>query len=187
MLFRAFAIPGPMEIVPRKFTDERGYFSEIFKLSLFEEHAGPTEFVQDNQSLSVRAGTIRGIHFQTPPAAQGKLVRCISGKVFDVVVDLRQGSPHYGKWESVILTPEQNNQVWVPIGFGHAFCTLADNSIVGYRVTHDYSPEHDKGIIWNDPGLAIEWPLVASPDTLSAKDRELPMLSHLPPHFTIES
>lgn len=187
MLVRAFAVPGPFEILPRKFTDERGYFSEVFRLNLFEQHAGRTEFVQDNQSLSVRAGTIRGIHFQTPPAAQGKLVRCVSGKVFDVVVDLRQGSPHYGKSEAVILTPEDNNQVWVPIGFGHAFCTLEPNSIIGYRVTSYYSPENDMGVAWDDPDIGIDWPEIADPVTLSAKDRKQPRLADLPHYFTVDA
>ena len=187
MEFRSFDIDGPMEIRPRKIEDERGYFSEIFRLGAFVDHAGPVEFVQDNQSLSVRTGTIRGIHFQSPPAAQGKLVRCLTGMLVDVAVDLRNGSPTYGKWVSVVLTPEENNQLWVPVGFGHAFCTLEPNSIISYRVTSYYSPENDKGVAWDDPEIGIDWPDVADPATLSAKDRQQPSLSQLPAYFAMES
>ena len=114
MEFRTFAIEGPLELVPRKIEDARGYFSETFRLAAFTEHAGPVGFVQDNQSLSVRTGTIRGIHFQSLTRAQGKLVRCLSGSLLDVAVDLRTGSPTYGQWIAVTLTPEQNNQLWIP-------------------------------------------------------------------------
>jgi dTDP-4-dehydrorhamnose 3,5-epimerase len=183
MEFRTFAMDGPLEIRPRKLADERGYFSEIFRLGKFVERAGPTEFVQDNQSLSLRAGTIRGIHFQTHPAAQGKLVRCLAGKLLDVAVDLRRDSPTYGEWESVVLSSEDNNQLWVPVGFGHAFCTLEPNSVISYRVTSYYSPENDKGVAWDDPDIAIDWPSIADRDTLSAKDRQQPRLRDLPAAF----
>lgn len=185
MEFRSLAIPGPVEVVARKITDERGYFSEIFRRNEFEEGIGPAEFVQENESLSVKAGTVRGIHFQTHPAAQGKLVRCVKGKVFDVAVDLRRDSPTFGQWDSVLLSPDQNNQLWVPIGFGHGFCTLVSNSIVIYSVTDYYSPEHDKGLAWDDPQLAIEWPKVADPETLSVKDRHQPSLQDLPAYFSV--
>lgn len=151
MEFRSFDIEGPLEIVPQKIDDERGYFLEIFRLDAFARHAPPVEFVQDNQSLSIRVGTIRGIHFQSPPVAQGKLVRCLAGKLFDVAVDLRHGSATYGRWISVMLSPEQNNQFWIPAGFGHAFCTLEPDSVISYRVTSYYSPDHDRaslGTMW---------------------------------------
>lgn len=186
MEFRTFDIPGPIEILPTKIEDDRGYFSELFRLEPFVGHAGPVEFVQDNQSLNLRAGTIRGIHFQAEPAGQGKLVRCASGSVMDVAVDLRRNSPTYGRWTSVVLTPQSNNQLWVPIGFGHAFCTLEPNSVIHYRVTSYYSPDHDGGVAWNDPDIAIDWPNVADPDTLSAKDRALPPLAGLPQYFSME-
>lgn len=186
MEFRRLGLDGPIEIEPHKIGDERGYFSEIFRLDEFARHAPPVEFVQDNQSLSSRAGTIRGIHFQTCPAAQNKLVRCLAGRLFDVAVDLRRDSPSYGMWVSVELSPEQNNQLWVPAGFGHAFCSLEPNSIISYRVTSYYSPEHDKGVAWDDPDIAIDWPSVADPDTLSAKDRNQPCLAELPAYFSIE-
>jgi len=187
MEFRSFAIKGPIEIVPRQIADERGYFCEVFRADTFTAHAGKTDFVQDNQSLSVRVGTIRGIHFQSDPVAQGKLVRCLAGKVFDVAVDLRHDSPDYGRWISTVLTPDANNQLWVPVGFGHAFCTLESNSVIGYRVTNYYSPENDKGVAWDDPDIAIEWPRLADADTLSAKDGVQPSLAALPQYFSMEA
>lgn len=187
MEFRTFALDGPIEIIPRKIEDERGYFMELFRLADFVAKAGPIEFVQDNQSLSVRPGTIRGIHFQSDPFAQGKLVRCIGGKIFDVAVDLRRDSPCYGSWVAVTLTPEQGNQLWIPAGFGHAFCSLEPNSVIHYRVTSYYSAECDKGVAWDDPDIAVEWPPVADSDTLSAKDRQQPKLVDLPPYFAIKA
>lgn len=184
MKFGEFELDGPVEITPQKIEDDRGYFSEIFRLDAFAAYAPGVTFVQDNQSLSARAGTIRGIHFQSHPAAQGKLVRCLAGQVFDIAVDLRTGSPTYGKWVSVILSPEANNQLWIPVGFGHAFCTLEPNSIVSYRVTDYYSPNNDKGVAWDDPQIAIEWPDVADPATLSAKDRRQPSLATLAAFFS---
>ena len=186
MQFRNFELEGPFEVIPRKIEDARGYFSEVFRLCDFLEHAPGTEFVQDNQSLSLRPGTIRGLHFQTPPAAQGKLVRCLAGRLVDVAVDIRSRSPTYGHWVSVVLSPEQNNQLWVPAGFAHGFCTLEPNTIISYRVTSYYSPEHDKGLAWDDPQIAVEWPDVADPDTLSAKDRKQPGLADLPAYFSME-
>ena len=186
MEFRNFDVSGPFEIVPHKIQDERGYFSEVFRVDAFSQHARAPEFVQDNQSLSVRPGTIRGIHFQSPPAAQGKLVRCLAGNLLDVAVDLRVDSPTYGRSISVTLSPVDNNQLWVPVGFGHGFCTLEPNTIISYRVTSYYNPEHDKGVAWDDPDIAIEWPDVADPETLSAKDRRQPTLTELPRYFSME-
>jgi dTDP-4-dehydrorhamnose 3,5-epimerase len=186
MDFKSFGLEGPLEITPQKFEDERGYFSEIFRYSDFCERVGVVNFVQENQSLSVRRGTIRGIHFQTRPSAQGKLVRCLAGAGMDVAVDLRHDSPDFGRWIAVILTPQLNNQLWVPIGFGHAFCTLEPNSVISYRVTDYYSPEHDQGVAWDDPEIGIDWPSLADPETLSAKDRAQPSLSELPIHFLLK-
>ena len=185
MEFRKFSIDGPLEIVPRKIEDERGYFSELFRLDQFRRTAGTIDFVQDNQSLSVRPGTIRGIHFQTHPRAQGKLVRCLAGSAFEVAVDLRRDSPTFGKSVSIVLNSETNNQFWIPVGFGHVFCTLEPRTVIGYRVTDYYSPEHEFGVAWNDPGIAIDWPDVADPDSLSAKDRRQPSLADLPNYFSV--
>ena len=187
MEFRSLGLDGPLEIIPRKIEDDRGYFSEIFRLADFAQRAGPVEFVQDNQSLSVRAGTIRGIHFQSHPEAQGKLVRCLAGKLLDVAVDLRRGSPSFGKWVSVVLSPEENNQLWVPVGFGHGFCSLEPNSIISYRVTSYYSPENDRGVAWDDPEIGVEWPEIGDPGTLSPKDRKQPALAKLPAYFSMEA
>jgi len=186
MEFRRFDVEGPFEIVPDRIDDERGYFSEIFRLSDFSRQGGPADFVQDNQSLSVRVGTIRGLHFQAPPAAQGKLVRCLAGRLFDVAVDLRSDSPTYGKWLSVMLSTQENNQLWIPVGFAHGFCTLEPNSVISYRVTSYYSPENDKGVAWNDPDIGVDWPDIADPETLSAKDREQPSLAELPAYFSMK-
>jgi dTDP-4-dehydrorhamnose 3,5-epimerase len=187
MEFESLGLEGPLVLRPRKIDDERGYFCEIFRLEEFAAHAGPVEFVQENQSLSVRSGTIRGIHFQSNPAAQGKLVRCLAGKLLDVAVDLRRGSPTFGRWVSAVLSPEDVNQLWVPVGFGHAFCTLQPNTVIGYRVTSYYSPENDKGLAWDDPDVAIDWPDIADPATLSSKDRTQPRLADLPAYFAVDA
>jgi dTDP-4-dehydrorhamnose 3,5-epimerase len=186
MEFRTFELDGPVEIIPRKIEDERGYFAEIFRQSSFAERAGRVEFAQDNQSLSVRAGTVRGLHFQTNPAAQGKLVRCLAGSLLDVAVDLRADSSTYGRWVSVVLSANDCNQLWVPVGFGHGFCTLEPNTIINYRVTNYYSPENDKGVAWDDPDIGVTWPDIADADTLSAKDRCQPYLAELPAYFWVK-
>jgi len=183
MQFRTFDISGPLEILPTRHADERGYFAEIYREDRFFEQVGPIEFVQENQSLSVRQGTLRGIHYQTAPFAQGKLVRCTSGAIFDVAVDLRHGSPSFGCWIAVELSAELANQLWIPAGFGHAFCTLQPGSTVSYKVTAYYSGPNDGGVLWNDPEIGVIWPAVADPDTLSAKDRVQPRLADLPVLF----
>ncbi|QIK78061.1 dTDP-4-dehydrorhamnose 3,5-epimerase [Sphingomonas piscis] len=185
MEFRTFAVEGLLEITPRKLEDERGYFSEVFRLSAFAERVGPTAFVQDNQSLSKRAGTIRGLHFQSHPAAQGKLVRCLAGRLLDVAVDLRRNSPSYGQHVALELSPDDNKHFWIPAGFAHGFCTLEPDSVISYRVTSYYSPEHDKGVAWDDPDIAIDWPAIADPESLSAKDRVQPTLKQLPAYFSL--
>lgn len=185
MNFRLFDLEGPVEITPDQHRDNRGYFSETFRDDVFCLNVAAVTFVQENESLSLRLGTIRGIHFQTHPAAQEKLVRCLAGQVFDIAVDLRRDSPDFGRWVSVVLSPEESNQLWVPVGFGHAFCTLEPNSVISYRVTSYYSPENDKGVAWNDPNIAIAWPDIADPETLSEKDRNQPSLAELPPYFSV--
>ena len=186
MNFRDLEIPGLVEITPTKFGDARGYFSEIYRADRFSERIAGIEFVQENQSLSVKTGTIRGIHFQTDPFAQGKLVRCLAGAIFDAAVDLRRGSPSFGQWAAVELTAEANNQFWIPAGFGHAFCTIKPDSVVCYKVTSYYSAANDAGVLWNDPEIGIVWPDVADAGTLSAKDRVQPRLAELPAHFHFE-
>lgn len=186
MQFRTFDIAGPLEIIPTRHLDERGYFAEIFREDRFLDAAGPVHFVQENQSLSLRTGTLRGIHYQTAPFVQGKLVRCTAGAIFDVAVDLRHGSPSFGQWLAVELSAELANQLWIPAGFGHAFCTLQPGSTVAYKVTAYYSGPNDGGVRWNDPAIGVEWPAAADPDTLSAKDRVQPLLADLPVLFRQE-
>ena len=171
-------------ITPRVFRDARGFFSESYNARTLAEVAGITaQFVQDNHSLSVVKGVVRGLHFQTPPAAQDKLVRVIRGSIFDVAVDIRRGSPTYGQHVSAVLSAENAMQMWVPKGFAHGFCTLEPNTEVFYKTTHYYEPAHDKGLRWNDPALGIAWPVAADDAVLSSKDTTQPLLSELPEYF----
>lgn len=186
MKFELTTIPDVLLIAPRKFGDERGFFMETFRNDRFQEMVGNVPFVQDNQSLSRDAGTVRGLHFQLPPKAQGKLVRCISGSVLDVAVDIRQGSPTYGKHVAIELSAENAFQLWIPPGFAHGFCTLKPNSEVSYKVTEYYSPEHDRGLLWNDPLLEILWPISGDRAVLSAKDQKHPGLSALESNFSYQ-
>lgn len=181
------AIPEIVQIIPKRHGDARGYFSEIFKDEWFRSQVVDVDFVQENQSLSQAVGTVRGLHFQTDPFAQGKLVRCLSGAIFDVGVDIRTGSPTLGQWVGLELSAENGHQLWVPAGFAHGFCTLTPDAVVCYKVTAGYSPENDKGLAWDDEDIAIVWPDIADPETLSGKDRVQPKLQQLPPYFTFQS
>lgn len=185
MDFQTFDIVGLALLTPRHIGDERGYFAETFRADIFADKIGDYKFVQDNESMSARVGTIRGLHFQSEPHAQGKLVRCTAGALFDVTVDIRAGSPTYGQWIGETLTPENGKQLWIPPSFAHGFCTLEPNTVMAYRVTGGYySAECDKGLAWDDPAIGISWPDVADADTLSAKDRKQPLLADLPTYFT---
>lgn len=184
MLVQSFKISGIKLFIPRHIGDERGYFAEIFRADLFAQHCGNWTFVQDNESRSVRPGTIRGLHFQSEPYTQGKLVRCTAGALFDVAVDIRQGSPTFGRWVGETLTADNGKQLWVPPGFAHGFCSLEPNTVICYKVTGYYSAECDKGLRWDDPAIGIKWPDAADSEALSAKDRQQPMLDELPTYFT---
>ncbi len=173
-----------VEILPSRYGDHRGYFSETFRDDWFRANVAEVGFVQENQSLSRALGVVRGMHFQTNPFAQGKLVRCIAGSIFDVAVDIRQGSPAFGKWIGVTLTAERGNQLWIPAGFLHGFCTLEPDCLVAYKVTAYYDRNSDKGVAWNDPAIGIQWPEIADPTQLSAKDSQQPLLADLPTYFT---
>lgn len=166
-------LPGLLLIEGKSFPDARGYFLESYRENELRA-AGLPALVQDNLSRSTK-GTLRGLHYQKRPAAQGKLVRCLRGKIFDVVVDIRQGSPAYGRHLSIELSDEGNRMLWVPQGFAHGFYTLSDAADVLYKVDDYYSPEHDRGILWSDPALAIRWP--SSDANLSPKDARHPYLS----------
>lgn len=187
MDIRHFDIPGPVVIIPRKFQDERGYFSETYVDPWFRENVAQTSFVQENHSYSAQAGTLRGIHFQMSPHAQGKLVRVLRGAVVDVAVDLRKGSPHFGRHVSVTLSAENWNQFWIPVGFGHGFCTLEPDTEVLYKVTSRYHPSSERGIRWDDPDLAIDWGLGSLPPTIADRDRQYPRLKDSPAFFAYET
>lgn len=170
-------------VEPVRHGDERGYFSETYNKRAFAAAGIALDFVQDNHSLSRPAGTIRGLHFQLPPFAQDKLVRVVRGAILDVAVDLRRGSPSYGRHVAVTLRASDPRQLLVPIGFAHGFCTLEPDTEVIYKVTNYYSAPHDRGILWNDPALGIAWPVTADRATLSAKDRQLPPLRDIETPF----
>lgn len=175
----SYSVPGPVLITPKKHGDERGYFMETFKDAWFRENVADVAFVQDNQALSGQVGTVRGLHYQLPPVAQGKLVRCLKGAVFDVAVDIRPGSETFGQWVGVTLTPETGEQLWVPEGFAHGYCTLTADTEVFYKVTAPYSPEYDRGLAFDDPDIAIDWPIAIADAILSAKDKTQPALRTL--------
>ncbi|OQP83604.1 dTDP-4-dehydrorhamnose 3,5-epimerase [Rhizobium rhizosphaerae] len=181
------ALPGVVRVVPARFGDSRGYFSEVFKDAWFRENVADVSFVQDNESLSATVGTVRGLHFQLAPFAQGKLVRCIAGALFDVAVDIRVGSPTYGKWVGVTLSAENGEQLWVPPGFAHGFATLAPNTVISYKVTAPYSAAHDRGLLWNDADVGIDWPLAGDGAILSDKDKVQPTLADLPHSFDYQA
>lgn len=160
---------------------------ETFRLNLFEREIGPFSFVQENRSFSAQIGTVRGLHFQLAPKAQGKLVSCSSGALFDVAVDIRHGSPTYGQAITAELTAENGCQLWIPFGFAHGFCTLKGDTVISYKVTDYYSPEHDRGLLWNDPALEIDWPVGPDEAVLSDKDKLQPKLAELHTDFVWDS
>lgn len=166
-------LPGLVLLKPRRFADARGYFVETYNERSLAGAGITTRFVQDNQSYSANRGTIRGLHFQAPPAAQAKLVRVVQGSVYDVAVDLRAGSPAYGRWEGTTLTADEGEQLFVPSGFAHGFCTLEPDTIVAYKVDAFYAAASDSGLIWNDPMFAIDWPVRPDQAVLSDKDLRL--------------
>ena len=173
---------GPMNpvhlIKPRRFGDDRGWFTEFYHQTRFAKAGIDVKFVQDNHSLSRPAGTLRGLHFQAPPHAQAKLVRCISGRIYDVAVDIRAGSPTYGRHVGAELSADNGFQLFIPAGFAHGFVTLVTDCEVTYKVSDHYAPECDGGIRWDDPALAIDWPLPqGAPPILSDKDMRQPLLS----------
>ncbi|MFD0716745.1 dTDP-4-dehydrorhamnose 3,5-epimerase [Paenibacillus sp. GCM10027626] len=177
-------LPGVKLIEPAVFGDHRGFFMESYNDETFKTHGICHAFVQDNHSLSVEAGVLRGLHYQLPPKAQTKLVRCTNGAIYDVVVDIRKGSPTFGQWQGFILSEANKRQLLVPQGFAHGFCTLVSNCEVQYKVDALYSPDHDRGIAWNDPALGIDWP--TSTPVLSEKDTKHPLLADAELNFIYE-
>ena len=172
-------LAGIKLITPKRHGDHRGFFSETYSRRSFSAIGIPQEFVQDNHSLSADIGTLRGLHFQLPPFAQDKLIRVCRGRILDVVVDIRKDSPTFGQSLSVELSAEDWNQLFVPIGFAHGFCTLEPDTEVLYKVSNFYSPEHDRGLLWNDPDLGIAWPVAKDKAVLSPKDKTHPCLKDL--------
>ena len=179
-------VPGVLVLKPRRFADVRGYFVETYNAQLFGQSGIRVHFVQDNQSFSLRKGTIRGLHFQLPPAVQVKLIRVLRGSIFDVAVDLRLESPTYGQWVTLQISAESGEQIFVPRGFGHGFCTLEPNTEVAYKVDSYYAPELESGVVWNDSALNIPWPVGMNEAILSEKDRKLGTFKDLasPFHYT---
>lgn len=174
MKFTPLAIPEVVLIEPKVFGDSRGFFLESFKQELFNQATGTQhDFIQDNHSRSSK-GVLRGLHYQLNPHAQGKLVRVITGAVFDVAVDIRRSSPTFGRWVGAELTAENQHQLWIPPGFAHGFVVLSDTADFVYKTTAYYAPETDRGILWNDPDIGIEWPQLDIPFSLSDKDQKQP-------------
>lgn len=163
-------------VCPRRFEDARGWFCETWRADKFAALGLTTDFVQDNQSYSRSKGTLRGLHLQTPPFAQAKLVRCLQGRIFDVVVDARRASPTFGQWWGLELSAENGRQLFVPAGYAHGFVTLEDGCMVAYKVDAPYSATHETGLAWNDPTIGVDWPLDGAP-IMSDKDAQLPGLA----------
>lgn len=174
-------------ITPVRHGDDRGFFSEVYNQRSFAQAGITADFVQDNHSLSGPKGTVRGLHFQVAPHPVSKLVRVVRGAIFDVAVDLRRGSPTFGRHLSAVLTADNWAQLFVPVGFAHGFCTLEPNTEVTYKVTDYWFPEVDKGLLWNDPELGIDWPISAEQAVLSEKDRDQSPLTDLPNFFAFEN
>ncbi|KAF0227665.1 MAG: dTDP-4-dehydrorhamnose 3 5-epimerase [bacterium] len=175
ILVTKLALPEVLLIEPNVFRDSRGFFLEAYNQKEFAQNGIDIQFVQDNFSHSIK-GVLRGLHYQALPMAQGKLVRCVRGEVFDVAVDIRQGSPQFGKWVSVILSEENQHQLYIPPGFAHGFCVLSEQADVLYKATGFYAPHLDRGIVWNDPTIAINWP-IKNP-LVSDKDNKLLLLEN---------
>lgn len=172
-------LAGSFVVTPKRFGDMRGFFSETFRADVLLQAGVAEPFVQDNHARSARKGTLRGLHFQKPPMAQGKLVRCTRGAVLDVIVDIRSGSPTYGQSAAVELSEENWRQIFVPVGFAHAYVTLADDCEVLYKTTAYYAPEAEGGLLWNDPALGVDWRLPADEILTNARDGGWPTLAEL--------
>ena len=178
MKFIKTGIPDVILIDPKVYNDSRGFFFETYSRKVFFENGIAEEFVQDNHSKSIK-GTLRGLHYQEEPMAQAKLVRVIKGEAFDVVVDMRKGSPTFSKWIAEYLSEENKRMLFIPVGFAHGFLATRDNTELLYKVTNFYSPQHERGIAWNDPDLNIEWPDLGTDYLISDKDRKNPLIREI--------
>lgn len=180
-------LSGVLMITPDRFGDHRGFFSESYSRRQLKEAGVDIEFVQDNHSLSQTVGTVRGLHFQAPPRAQDKLVRCGKGALFDVAVDIRKGSPTYGQWFGTELSFENGRQLLVPAGFAHGFVTRQPDTEIIYKCSDDYAPETEGALLWNDSDVGIDWGIAADDAVLSSKDEVAPTLANLDSPFTYEA
>lgn len=183
---RKLGLGDVSELKPARHGDHRGFFSEVWSASALAEAGIDTLFVQDNHSFSAEAGVLRGLHYQKPPFAQAKLLRVTRGAIFDVAVDIRLGSPTYGHWVGLEISEAQWNQIYIPAGFAHGFVTLQPNTEVLYKVSAPYAPQHDRAIRFDDPAIAIDWPLGGRPAILSEKDSTAPLLAQAEPAFRYE-
>lgn len=180
------ALEGVLLLTPRRFGDHRGFFAETYSARVLQDAGVETAFVQDNHSVSEQVGTVRGLHFQAPPHAQAKLVRCGRGALFDVAVDIRRGSPTYGRWVGYELSFENGRQLLVPAGFAHGFMTLQPGTEIVYKCSDFYAPETEGALRWDDPQVGIDWPLDVAEPVLSAKDEAAPLLADLVTPFEAE-
>ena len=180
------SIPAVKLIQPKRFGDHRGYFAETYSTPKFRAAGLDLTFVQDNESMSAEKGTVRGLHFQKPPHAQDKLIRCPQGAILDVALDIRRGSPTYGQHVAHVLSEENGDQMLVPKGFAHAFVTLLPDTMVMYKVTDVYAPDCDAGVLWSDPALGIDWQIDPASAILSEKDGRLPTLEDFQSPFTYD-
>ncbi len=176
-------IAGVLVVTPKKFSDERGFFSETFRASALAAHGVTHPWVQDNHSMSGRGGVVRGLHFQAPPHAQAKLLRVVRGSILDVAVDIRRGSPTYGQHVAVELSAVNWKQLYVPAGMAHGYCTLTDKAEVIYKTSDEYAPDSEGGLLWNDPALGIAWPVVTDEVTVNVRDAAWPRLAALQSPF----
>ncbi|MGI9356292.1 MAG: dTDP-4-dehydrorhamnose 3,5-epimerase [Rhizobiaceae bacterium] len=186
MEVKALRIGDVKLLIPDRHYDERGFFSETYRQDALAEVGIHLDFVQDNHSFSKHRSTVRGLHFQSPPFAQAKLVRVAHGAAYDVAVDIRRGSPTFGQWVAVTISADNWHQLLVPEGFAHAICTLEPNTEIIYKASNFYSPDHDTGILWNDPSLAIDWPVTAEEVVLSDRDRCQPLLEQFETPFVFD-
>lgn len=184
--FIRHAIPDVIEVIPEKFGDHRGFLSEVWRRERFAAEGIANDWLQENHSLSAEKGTVRGLHFQVPPAAQAKLVRVPAGAIFDVAVDLRAGSPSYGQWVGVELSAARWNQLLVPAGFAHGFMTLEDNTQVIYKLDAPWSPDDERALRWDDPDIGIEWPETGAPAILSQRDSRAMAFAEFRTPFTFQ-
>jgi len=182
--FQDLEISDVKLIKPDVYGDDRGYFLECYKDSIYQQNGINESFVQENVSLSAR-NVLRGLHYQKDPAAQGKLVKVFQGRIFDVAVDIRRGSKSFGKWVGAYLSDEDHQMIYIPPGFAHGFCVVSDTALISYKVTSEYSPENDRGIIWNDPEIDIQWPIEAIAAIVSEKDSKQPLIKNADINYNI--